>query len=92
MSRDRQPLPFAYELAAFYEYLASERQLSMHTLDNYQRDLQKLQHYCAQQGPTQLDQLDTHCLRALLSLLHRAGLGSRSLQRWLSSLDRKSVV
>ena len=86
MSRAHSPLPFASELASFYEYLASERRLSAHTLDNYRRDLHKLQHYSAEQGLARLDQLDTHSVRALLSQLHRAGLGSRSLQRWLSAL------
>lgn len=60
--------------------------MSPHTLSNYRRDLAKLQAHCQQEQITHLDQLTTGHLRILLAQLHRAGLGSRSLQRWLSAL------
>ncbi|HEY7884122.1 MAG TPA: tyrosine recombinase XerC [Cellvibrionaceae bacterium] len=85
MDDNAQAAIFNNELEAFYQYLRTERQLSAHTLDNYRRDLQKLQSYCDEKNLTQLDQLTTQKLRLLLAELHRHGLGSKSLQRWLSS-------
>jgi len=86
MSHDVDPLPFADELAAFYQHLLTERGLAAHTLDNYRRDLRKLQEHCAAQQLTQINDIDSHRLRAMVSQLHRLGLGSRSLQRWLSAV------
>ncbi len=73
-------------LTLFVEYLRSERQMSPHTLTNYQRDLSRLNEYRDQQGITDWDQLSTKELRRFISREHQRGLGARSLQRLLSSV------
>lgn len=79
-------LPFAAELTAFLTYMRSEKQFSVHTQKNYQRDLEKFQVFCAQQTIHALDAVQGRHVRAAVALLHRQGLGGKSLQRWLSSL------
>lgn len=68
----------------FIEHLRSERNLSPHTLTNYQRDLKRL----AETYPenTGLEKVDPLAIRTQLAALHRAGLSGKSLQRWLSAL------
>jgi integrase/recombinase XerC len=79
-------LPFAEQLAAFYNYMRSERQLSIHTQTNYARDLEKFQLFCAAKALTELHMLGVNHIRMAVAQLHREGLGGKSLQRWLSSL------
>jgi integrase/recombinase XerC len=79
-------LPFVQELAAFFTYMRSEKQFSLHTQKNYQRDLEKFQRLCAQQQLTELLALEVRHVRGAVANLHREGLGGKSLQRWLSSL------
>jgi integrase/recombinase XerC len=70
------------------DYLASlrnERQLSPHTASNYGRDLASLLDYCAAQGLTAWDQLDSQHLRMFAAREHRRGLAPRSIQRRLSA-------
>lgn len=74
------------QLTLFEQHLRTERQLSPHTVSNYQRDLRKLTGWCSDHDITQVDQLDSQHIRQCLSALHRKGLSGRSLQRWLSSL------
>ncbi len=73
-------------LDAFRRHLATERQLSPHTVSNYLRDCRKLVDWCRDQGIAELSGLDAHHIRTCLASLHRRGMGGRSLQRWLSSL------
>ncbi|WP_062064634.1 tyrosine recombinase XerC [Cellvibrio sp. OA-2007] len=80
------PLPFAEQLAAFYLYIRSERQLSLHTQTSYARDLEKFQHFCAEKSVKELHMLGVNHIRMAVAQLHREGLGGKSLQRWLSSL------
>lgn len=80
------PLPFAEQLAAFYIYIRSERQLSLHTQTSYARDLEKFQHFCAEKSIKELHMLGVNHIRMAVAQLHREGLGGKSLQRWLSSL------
>lgn len=80
------PLPFAEQLAAFYIYIRSERQLSIHTQTNYARDLEKFQLFCESKSIKELHMLGVNHIRMAVAQLHRDGLGGKSLQRWLSSL------
>ncbi len=68
----------------FVEHLRSERNLSPHTQSNYRRDLQHLEQIGG--ADLVLTQFDGLALRNLLAARHRAGLGGRSLQRWLSAV------
>lgn len=73
------------QLDAFAEHLRSERHYSPHTLENYLRDLGKLQAYCEAQGIAQWQSLTANDLRHFAATQHRKGLGGRSIQRILSS-------
>jgi integrase/recombinase XerC len=73
-------------LTEFEQHLRTERRLSSYTVQSYNRDLNKLADWCKQQDIQHPDQLDPQHIRQCMASLHRAGLGGRSLQRWLSSL------
>ena len=70
----------------FLQHLQHERRLSPRTIENYQRDLIRVQSYCDAHGITQWNHLDTHRIRALVAQLHRQGLHGRSIARLLSAL------
>jgi len=70
----------------FYNKLRNERQLSPHTLKNYQRDLNNLIGYCQQQSIKNWAALDEQHIRMHVSQRHRQGLSGKSLQRSLSAL------
>lgn len=72
-------------LSAYLEHLRRERQVSVHTLDGYRRDLGKLQAFCEAEGLNDWAELDTRNLRRLVARLHQQGLSSRSLARLLSA-------
>ena len=86
LSPPATPLPFTEQLAAFYTYMRSERQLSLHTQTNYARDLEKFQLFCESKSIRELHLLGVNHVRMAVTQLHRDGLGGKSLQRWLSSL------
>jgi integrase/recombinase XerC len=77
---------FQQELAAFNEYLITEKHLSLHTQTNYKRDLIKFTHYCTAHSLTQLDAIQVQHIRQMVAHFHRQGLGGKSLARWLSAL------
>ncbi|MFZ5595178.1 MAG: tyrosine recombinase XerC [Pseudomonadota bacterium] len=70
----------------FLAHLRDERRLSPLTVENYQRDLNKISAWCGQQGVEDWPSLTSHHVRALTATLHRTGLEGRSLQRLLSAL------
>lgn len=72
-------------LDAYLEHLRRERQVSVHTLDGYCRDLAKVQAFCEAEGLSDWSELDTRNLRRLIARLHQQGLSSRSLARLLSA-------
>ncbi|NIV40266.1 MAG: site-specific integrase, partial [Anaerolineae bacterium] len=59
--------------------------LSPHTLNNYQRDLSRLQEYCDSAGIADWPALDSFAVRSYVAWRHRSGIGGRSLQRELSA-------
>ena len=69
----------------FIDYLRDVRQLSPHTLSNYQRDLASLQRYCEEHSKRSAEQLVEADIRAWVSQLHRRGLAGSSIQRSLSA-------
>jgi integrase/recombinase XerC len=86
-------------LSAFLGYLASERQLSVHTLANYRRDLERLDQQLQELGCPGWQTLSENNLRRAVGRLHGNGLSGRSLQRMLSAvrsfyryLTREGVV
>jgi integrase/recombinase XerC len=76
---------FALSAQQFLVYLRDVRQLSHHTLENYQRDLASLQRYCEEQSRHSAEQLVEADIRQWVSQLHRRGLAGSSIQRSLSA-------
>ncbi|WNO09003.1 tyrosine recombinase XerC [Teredinibacter sp. KSP-S5-2] len=74
------------EIDMFSTYLATERQLSKHTHDNYVRDLIKLQQYGVSEQLNQVQDIQVIHLRLLIGKLRQQGLATKSIQRWLSSI------
>lgn len=77
--------PLAKSCGQFLNYLRDVRQLSPHTLSNYQRDLDSLQAWASANNRQTADQLNEADIRAWVSLLHRRGLAGSSIQRSLSA-------
>lgn len=78
-------MKLAADLDAYLEHLRRERQVSVHTLDGYRRDLGKVLAFCEAEGLGDWSELDTRNLRRLVARLHQQGLASRSLARLLSA-------
>ncbi len=70
----------------FLQHLQHERRLSPHTLENYSRDLNRLQEYCNAMSIDEWQALDSHGVRGFVAWRHRKGAGGRTLQRELSAL------
>ncbi|MBK7519167.1 MAG: tyrosine recombinase XerC [Gammaproteobacteria bacterium] len=66
-------------------YLEATRRASRHTLAAYRRDLALLSTCLAQAGIDTAQGIDAAAIRQSVAALHRRGLGSRSLQRFLSA-------
>lgn len=73
-------------LDQYVAYLSAEKQVSAHTLAAYQSDLGKLVHFMHEHALTDWSSLTSALLRQCVANLHRSGLGSRSLARFLSSV------
>ena len=70
----------------FLQYLGSERRLSPHTINNYQRDLTDIAAFLDGEEITHWENLDIQRVRVWLVSRHRRGLSGRSLARALSAL------
>ncbi len=81
---DTGPAPQALEL--FLYYLKHEKGVSPHTISNYQRDINKLLHYCHEQQLPQWHELRDQHIRHFIGQQRRNGLSPRSIQRTLSSI------
>jgi integrase/recombinase XerC len=72
----------------FIYYLKVERQLSPHTLSNYQRDLTQTADYFSQSNINNWEKISSHQYRAYVARQHRKNLSGKTIQRQLSSLRR----
>ena len=70
----------------FFVYLENERGLSARTLQAYQRDLDQLLQFLAEEEIERPEQVTQHHIRAFIARRHRQGLGGKSLQRLLSAI------
>lgn len=73
-------------LLRFYEYLRSERELSLHTQHNYKRQLTTLAEQLVELGVTDWQTVDAGWVRQLASKGMRDGLKASSLSMRLSAL------
>ncbi|MCW8331107.1 tyrosine recombinase XerC [Photobacterium sp. SDRW27] len=82
------PLPSGLEkpLLRFYEYLRSERELSLHTQQNYKRQLTTLAEQLVDLGVSDWRVVDAGWVRQLASKGMRDGLKASSLSMRLSAL------
>jgi integrase/recombinase XerC len=80
------PSSIADWIARFRRHIATERRLSPHTDRAYARELDALAKYCAKQGITRWDALDTQHVRLFAARSHAGGLGPRSIQRRLAAV------
>jgi integrase/recombinase XerC len=74
------------ELAAFLKRLATERRLSPHTVEAYERDLRALLGFCEREQIASFPALDSFNVRRFAAESHRRGLGPRSVARRLSAV------
>jgi len=73
-------------LAAFLKSLRTERRLSAHTVEAYERDLNAFLEYCEREGLESLAAIDSWHVRAFAAESHRKGLSPRSIARRLSAV------
>lgn len=69
----------------FLTYLATVRQLSIHTTRNYRVDLAKLCEFCLENKIKSWQAVQSHDLRQYIALAHRAGISGVTQQRRLST-------
>ena len=88
MSESALPLPKGLQqpLERFYEYLRSEKGLSLHTQRNYKQQLETMANHLAQMGLKEWQQVDAGWVRQLASKGMREGMKASSLATRLSSL------
>ncbi|KHT51292.1 tyrosine recombinase XerC [Vibrio sinaloensis] len=88
MSESATPLPNGLQkpLERFYEYLRSEKGLSLHTQRNYKQQLETMAQHLVQLGLKDWYQVDSAWVRQLASKGMRDGMKASSLATRLSSL------
>tara|TARA_Y100001956_G_scaffold82613_1_gene104337 strand:+ start:1529 stop:2461 length:933 start_codon:yes stop_codon:yes gene_type:complete len=88
MSESAIPLPNGLQkpLERFYEYLRSEKGLSLHTQRNYKQQLETMAQHLVQLGLKDWSQVDSAWVRQLASKGMRDGMKASSLATRLSSL------
>jgi integrase/recombinase XerC len=80
-----QDEPLGVSTTRFLDYIRDVRQLSPHTISNYQRDLISLERYCTKSGKGAIEALVEADIRDWASQLRRQGLAGGSIQRSLSA-------
>ncbi|MGF1693329.1 tyrosine recombinase XerC [Photobacterium kagoshimensis] len=80
------PASLEKSLNRFYEYIRSERELSLHTQHNYKRQLTTMAEQLVALGVTDWQQVDAGWVRQLASKGMRDGLKASSLSMRLSAL------
>ena len=88
MSESVQPLPNSLQkpLLRFYEYLRSEKGLSLHTQRNYKQQLETMARHLCSMGINDWTQVDAAWVRQLASKGMRDGMKASSLATRLSCL------
>ncbi|MDZ4151443.1 site-specific integrase, partial [Methylicorpusculum sp.] len=73
-------------LERFIEQLQIEKRSSPHTVISYRHDLLKLTAYCDEHNIQDWPDIQPALIRGYIAARHRQGMGSKSLQRELSSI------
>lgn len=73
-------------LERFIEQLQIEKRSSPHTVTSYRHDLLKLTAYCDEHNIQDWQAIQPALIRGHIAARHRQGMGSKSLQRELSSI------
>ena len=72
-------------IASYLQHLQTQRKLSEHTLDSYQRDLAQLGALCAEKKIPSLSKITAFDARRFAAQLHSRGLSPSSIARKLSA-------
>jgi integrase/recombinase XerC len=72
-------------IASYLQHLQTQRKLSEHTLDSYQRDLEQLGALCAEKKISSLSKISAFDTRRFAAQLHSRGLSPSSIARKLSA-------
>ncbi|GAB4253928.1 MAG: tyrosine recombinase XerC [Methylomicrobium sp.] len=75
-----------HQLDEFLDRLKIEKRMSDHTVSGYRRDLETLRDFCIEKNLRDWSELRPDHVRSHIAQRHRQGLGSKSLQRALSSI------
>jgi integrase/recombinase XerC len=75
----------AQHIASYLQHLQTQRKLSEHTLDSYQRDLEQLGALCAEKKISSLSKISAFDTRRFATQLHSRGLSPSSIARKLSA-------
>jgi len=75
----------AQHIASYLQHLQTQRKLSEHTLDSYQRDLEQLGALCAEKKISSLSKISAFDTRRFAAQLHSRGLSPSSIARKLSA-------
>lgn len=74
------------DIEAFLYKLKHERQYSLHTIDNYARDLNRFYDFCEKSSTPNWEQIHTKDIQAFVAQRHRSGISGKTIQRELSAL------
>lgn len=87
------------QIQPYWDYLRAEKQVSPHTLSNYQRQLQAVCAMLKQQQISSWQEVDASVIRWILSQSHKQGLGAKSigvrlvaLRQWFAYLVKNEQL
>lgn len=78
--------PLLETINSYMEHLATERQLSEHTIKAYRSDLLSLHDYVVSQALSRWEEVAIYHIRQFVAQLNRQGRNGHSIQRMLSSI------
>lgn len=86
MSNNHHLRSFPNAVESYLHHLDTVRQLSPHTINNYQRDLDAFAQYCIDAELTNITLIKPNNIRQYTAFQHRKGKSGKTLQRHLSSI------
>jgi len=86
MSNNHLLSTFPNAIESYLHHLDTVRQLSPHTINNYQRDLSAFAQYCIDTELTNITLIKPNNIRQYSAFQHRRGKSGKTLQRHLSSI------